>query len=283
MTILVTGATGNIGRNIVDDLLSAGHKVRAMSRRPAAAGLPAGVDAVPGDLTVASSLPAVLDGVESVYLFPVLTAVERFAELAARAGVRRIVLLTGSWAAGETRRDRESWTFPRYREAEAVIEGSGLEWTILRPCPFATNLLWWAPAIRAEGVVRAPYGASACPLIHEADIAAVAARALSEDGHAGQRYLLTGPESLPQTEQAAAIGRAIGRDIRFEELTEQEWRASVSAFMRPGIISDMTRYWSQTADDPGSAQRVSPVVEQVTGRPGRTIAQWAADHARDFR
>jgi uncharacterized protein YbjT (DUF2867 family) len=241
------------------------------------------VDVVPGDLTAASSLPAALDGVESAYLFPVLPAVEKFASLAARAGVRRIVLLTGSWAAGETRRDRESWTFPRYRAAEAVLEGSGLEWTILRPCQFATNLLWWAPSIRAEGVVRAPYGASACPLIHEADIAAVAARALSEDGHAGQRYLLTGPQSVSQAEQAATIGAAIGRDIRFAELTAREWRASVSGFLRPGIIDDLLRYWSETAADPHAGQRVSPAVEHVTGRPGRTIGQWAADHASDFR
>lgn len=282
MTILVTGATGNIGRHIVRDLLATGRKVRAMIRNPDASGLPAGVDVVPGDLTAPSSLPPVLDGVESVYLFPVLTAVEEFTSLAARAGVRRIVLLTGSWSAGETLRDRESWTFPRYRAAEAVVEDSGLEWTILRPCPFATNLLWWAPSIRAEGVVRAPYGASACPLIHEADIAAVAAHALSQDGHAGQRYVLTGAESVTQVEQAAAIGRAIGRDIRFAELTADEWRASVSAFLRPGIIDDLLRYWSETAADPGTAQRVSPTVEQVTGSPGRTIAQWAADHARDF-
>ncbi len=283
MTILVTGATGNVGRHIVRDLLAAGRKVRVMTRSPDTAGLPAEVDVVPGDLTVPSSLPPALDGVESVYLFPVLPAVEKFVGFAAQAGVRRIVLLTGSWSAGETRRDRESWTFPRYRAAEAVVEGSGLEWTILRPCPFATNLLWWAPSIQAEGVVRAPYGASACPLIHEADIAAVAAHALSRDGHAGQRYLLTGAERLTQVGQAATIGHVIGRDIRFVESAADEWRASVSAFLRPGIIDDLLRYWSETAADPSTTQRVSSTVEQVTGRPGRTIAQWAADHARDFR
>lgn len=283
MTILVTGATGNIGRHIVRDLLATGRKVRAMTRNPGTCGLPAGVDVVPGDLTVPSSLPPALDGVESVYLSPVLQAVENFTGLAARAGVRRIVLLTGSWSAGETRRDRESWTFPHYRAAEAIVEGSGLEWTILRPCPFAANLLWWAPSIRAEGVVRAPYGASACPLIHEADIGAVAAHALSEEGHAGRRYVLTGPESVTQAEQAAAIGRAIGRDVRFVELTAYEWRASASAFLRPGIIDDLLRYWSETAADPSTTQRVSSIVEQITGRPGRTVTQWAVDHAADFR
>jgi uncharacterized protein YbjT (DUF2867 family) len=283
VTILVTGATGNIGRHIVPNLLAANQKVRVLTRDSVPAGRPAEVEVVRGDLTVPSSLQPALEGVDSVYLFPVLTAVEKFVELAAQAGVRRIVLLTGSWSAGETRRDRESWTFPRYRAAEAVVEGSGLEWTILRPCPFAANLLWWAPSIRAEGLVRAPYGASACPLIHESDIGAVAAHALTEDRHAGQRYLLTGAESLTQVEQADTIGRAIGRDIRFVEVTADEWRASVSAFLRPGIIDDLLRYWSETAADPGTGQRLSPSVEEVTGAPGRTITRWAADHARDFR
>jgi uncharacterized protein YbjT (DUF2867 family) len=282
MTILVTGATGNIGRHVVDDLLEAGEKVRALTRDPATAGLPDDVEVLPGDLTDADAVAVALEGVHAVHLFPVLDAVGEFVRLAGRAGVERVVMFTGAWAAGLTRRDRESWTFPRYRAAERLVEQGGMAWTILRPGPFALNLRWWAGSIRAEGLVRAPHGRAICPLVHEADIAAVAAAALTRDGHAGARYVLTGPAATSQVEQAQAVGRALGRDIRFEEITEREWRNSVQGIMRPGIAEDMLRAWAETVADPAEALPVSPAVELVTGRPARSVEQWARDHVADF-
>jgi uncharacterized protein YbjT (DUF2867 family) len=283
VTILITGATGKIGRHLVDDLLATGHRLRALTRDQGKVSLPAAVEVVQGDLTVPATWPAALDGVERVYLFPVLESIQEFVRAARGAGVRRIVFLSGSWAAGETERDRQTWTYPQYRAAEAAVEGGGLdEWTILRPGPFATNLLWWARSIREQCVVRAPYGAAVCPLIHEADIAAVAALALTQDGHVGARYTLTGPKATSQVEQAAMIGRAIGHEIRFDELTADQWRESVSPFLRPGIIADLLRYWSETASDPSTALPALPTVERLTGRPARTMTQWAEDHVRDF-
>ncbi|MFJ4778918.1 SDR family oxidoreductase [Streptomyces sp. NPDC088762] len=283
MTILVTGATGKIGRHVVQDLLAAGKDVRALSRQPQTAGLPPEVTVVEGDLTVPESLAAALDGVESAFLFPVLDAIPDFAASAKRAGVQRVVLFTGAWAAGHTERDRGSWVYPRYRAAEAALENSGVaEWTVLRPAPFQTNMLWWASSVRAESVVRAPYPAATCPLIHEADIAAVGALALTEGGHHAARYTLTGPAAVSQTEQVAAIGDAIGREVRFEELTAEQWRATTGKFLRPGIASDLLREWSETAADPSRALPVLKTVEELTGRPARSIAEWAADHAADF-
>ncbi len=283
MTILVTGATGNIGRLVVDKLLASGRQVRALTRSPDKARLPTKVEVVQGELTVPQSWPAALVSIESVYLFPVLDGIHQFLDMAKRAGARRVVLLSGASAAGETERDRQSWTYPQYRAVETAVEGAGLdEWTFVRPGPFAANLLWWAHSIRTEGVVRAPYGDAVYPLIHEADIAAVAALALTENGHAGAKYTLTGPELTSQVEQVATIGKAIGRDIRFEELTEEQWRGSVGRFLPPGVVTDLLRYWSETAKDPSTALPVVPTVERLTGRPARTLLQWAADHAHDF-
>jgi uncharacterized protein YbjT (DUF2867 family) len=283
MRILVTGATGNIGRHLVNNLLVAGQQVRALTRNPSKAGLPPPVEVIQGDMTMPETLPPALEGVESTYVSPASERFHEFVDLARRAGVRRMVLLSGASAAGDTERDRESWTHPRYRAVEVAVEDSGLaEWTFLRPGPFATNLLWWAPSIRAEGVVRAPYGAAVYPLIHEADIADVAALTLTQDGHVGEKYTLTGPETTSQVDQVAAISNAIGRDIRFEELTEEQWRATVGKFLPPGIVTDLLRYWSETAEDPSTALPVLPTVTRITGRPARTLAQWAADHQHDF-
>ncbi|HEV2669133.1 MAG TPA: NAD(P)H-binding protein, partial [Blastocatellia bacterium] len=196
-TILVTGATGNVGRQVVSQLLATGARVRALTRNPASAALPGEVDVVRGDLLDPNALYARLGGVEAVFLVwrsladdaaPFLNAV------ATRA--RRIVFLSSA----AVRDDVEQQTNPigkAHAEIEGLIEKSGLEWTFLRPGGFATNALWWwAPQIRMSDVVRWPYGAAAWAPIHERDIAAVAVRALTEKGHGGAKYFLTGGQSL---------------------------------------------------------------------------------------
>lgn len=283
MTVLVTGATGKTGRHVVANLLAAGEEVRALTRSPDRALLPSDVTVIPGDLTVPESLMRALEGVDSMFLFPVLPAIAEVVALAKRAGVRRVVLFTGAWAAGLTQRDRDSWVFPRYRAAEASLESDGPgEWTIVRPAPFATNMLWYAQSIRTEGVVRAPYPDAVCPVTHEADLAAVVALALTSDGHAGAKYTVTGPAAISQAEQVAAIGRAIGRGIRFEVVTEERWRQTAGSALRPGIVGDLLREWSDTAHGPGTALPALPTVERLTGEPARTFEQWALDHVDDF-
>jgi uncharacterized protein YbjT (DUF2867 family) len=273
--ILVTGATGNVGRQVVRQLVEAGQPVRALTRDPDGADLPAGVEVVRGDLTRPESLPVALDGVERAYLFPVPDAVQGFLELARDAGVRRIVVLSSAAASSP------NGIGSRHLVVERAVEATDVEWTHVRPGAFAVNALWqWGASIRAEGVVRAPYGDAAVAPIHEADIAAVATTALLHAGHSGQRYELSGPESLTYREQVDVLARAIGRDIEFIELSPEQAREQMIRNVPERVVDALLGLW---ADAVGRSAPVSPVVEQVTGRPARTFAQWAADHADQFR
>ncbi|MFG1707824.1 NmrA family NAD(P)-binding protein [Nonomuraea sp. M3C6] len=277
--ILVTGATGNVGRQLVSMLIEAGATPRALTREPRSAGLPDGVQVVGGDLTDPGSLDAALDGVESVFLLwpfftaegagPVVDAIGKHA--------RRVVYLS----AFSVSDDREPAENGVWGEVEHLIEGSGVQWTFLRAGGFATNTLGWADQIRGAGVVRAPYAGAARSLIHEADIAAVAARALTEDGHAGRRYVLTGPEVLTQTEQVRAIGEAIGRPLRFDEQPHEEAREQmIAAWGEPAFVDQALGHWARIVEEP---EPVTSTVQEVTGRPARTFREWARDHAADFR
>ncbi|GDY31744.1 NAD(P)H-binding protein [Gandjariella thermophila] len=279
MTILVTGATGHVGRHVVEELRNAGERVRAITRRPDSANLPADVEVVPGDLTEPSALRDALRDVDRVYLFPIPDTAREVVGLIQRAGVRRVAVLSSSSVLEEDAEHNPS--AQHHLAVERAVEDTTLEWTFLRPDEFATNTLWkWAPSIRAAGIVRAPYGDAARALIHEADIAAVAARALLEDGHAGKKYELTGPEAITQVEQVRLIGEAIGRDVRFEEVSPEQWREQMSAHMAGPIIEMILEYLAASVAKPGP---VTPTVQEVTGRPARTFAEWAVDHAADFR
>lgn len=274
MRIFVTGATGTVGRQVIEHLLTASADVRALTRRPENAGLPAAVEVVGGDLENPESLAPAFDGVDRMYLLATGDT-PQVVDLAKQAGVRRIVVLSSASAGFESDPGGEF-----HRAVERVVEDSGPEWTHVRPGMFAGNLLDWADAIRTEGVVKAPYNAARQSPVHELDIAAVAATALLSDGHHGKIYTLSGPEALTKTEQVAAISKAIGRDIRFEELTPEQWREHVKEEMPPFAIDWLLGLWAQTVDNPEPAL---PTVHEVLGRPARTVAEWAADHAEDFR
>ncbi len=274
-TVLVTGATGNVGRHVLSGLLERGVEVRALVRDPAAARLPEGVEAVRGDLTRPGTLEDAAAGVASVFLlWPGFGAADAPAAVDAVARhARRIVYLSAS-AGPENRRPDGFWG-----EIEELVERTGLEWTFLRAGGFAANTLGWADQIR-DGVVRWPYGQAGRSLIHEADIAEVAVRALTEDGHVGAAYTLTGPEVLTQAEQVAVIGRAVGRDVRWEEQPVDEAREQLLAAWGDPSYADMAlAAWAAMVDDP---EHVTTTVQDVTGTPARTFHQWALDHAADF-
>jgi uncharacterized protein YbjT (DUF2867 family) len=274
VTIFVTGATGTVGRHVIEHLLAAGADVRALTRRPESAGLPAAAEVVGGDLEKPESLASAFDGADRMYLLATGDT-QQVVDLAKQAGVRRVVVLSSASAGFENDPGGEF-----HRAAERAVEDSGLEWTHVRPGMFAGNLLDWADAIRAEGVVKAPYGAARQSPVLEFDIAAVAATALLSDGHNGKIHTLSGPEALTKAEQVAAISKAIGRDIRFEELTPEQWREQVREEIPPFVIDWLLGLWAQTVDNP---EPVLPTVREVLGRLARTVAEWAADHAEDFR
>ncbi|MET9338616.1 NAD(P)H-binding protein [Nonomuraea sp. NPDC003804] len=271
--ILVTGATGNVGRHAVSQLTAAGAQVRALVRNPAKAAFPAGVEVVTGDLTDPASLSGALDGVDGVFLvwpgFAAETAAKVVDLVAAHA--RRVVYLSANLP-------EDSTMF--HKDLERLISASPLEWTFLRPGGFAANTLGWADAVRA-GTVRWVYGQAARSLIHEADIAAVAVKALLSDELVGQAPVLSGPAAVTQAEQVRIIGAAVGREVRWEEMPPEEAVTQLATVWGdPVLAREAVAAWGGFVAAP---EQVTDAVERLTGRPARSFAAWAADHAADFR
>ncbi|MFC0544792.1 NAD(P)H-binding protein [Kutzneria chonburiensis] len=276
--ILVTGATGRVGGSALAQLWDKGVAVRALVRDPGRAALPDGVEVVRGDLADPASLGPALDGVDSVFLvWPTLAADHAAPEVVATIAkqTRRVVYLSANGVSADT----TEGILGSHAMMERLIEDSGLEWTFLRPTGFAANTLGWAPGVRAEGVVRWIHGAARRALIHEKDIGAVGALALTSDGLIGERPVLTGPESITQIEQAAAIGHAIGRPVRFEEVPADVARRAISADLPPSAVDGILAGHAALVANP---EPVSDTVPRLVGRPALTFEQWAVDHAADF-
>jgi uncharacterized protein YbjT (DUF2867 family) len=280
--IVVTGATGNVGRPLVRVLAAAGEQVTAVSRRPSSTGIPAGVRHQHADLAEPESLGFVLGGADALFLLlagELLVAGKDprdLLDVAKAGGVRRVVLLS-SQAAG-TRPYTPSHS--RIRAFEDAVAQSGLDWTVLRPGGFASNTFAWAETVRSRRTVAAPFGDVALPAVDPADIADVAAVVLRKGGHTGRTYELTGPAPISPRRQAAAIGDALGTPVRFVEQSRDEARAQMLHFM-PAPVVDGTL---SILGEPSTAeQRVSPDVEKILGRPPRTFADWAARNIAAFR
>ncbi|MFD1146957.1 SDR family oxidoreductase [Saccharothrix hoggarensis] len=291
MTILVTGATGLVGRHVVDRLVQAGASVRVLTRTPAKAVFPEHVEVFKGDLLQPSSLVAALEGVEKLLLFPQPETATEVVGLARQAGVRRVVVLS---AAAVTLGSDTAY----HARVERAVEEAGLEWTHVRPGEFMTNMLpIWGPMIKESRMVRYPFGddLGAAP-IHEADIADVAVVALLEDGHIGKAYTLSGPEQLSVRRQVGAIADALGEEVRYEEVSREEARdvlramggfAAESADLLLGFVDyeggaggGDNGYSDQDYSD---LMKPLPGYGEATGKDGRTYAQWARDHVEDFR
>jgi uncharacterized protein YbjT (DUF2867 family) len=270
--LLITGATGVVGREAVRLLAGRGAKVAAVTRDPGAR-FPAGTMLVhPGEV-------AALDGVEAVLLSP-RAAGAGAAGLLARArerGARRVIVLsavTVPHPAGLARFRRQ------FQAAEDVATGSGLDWTILRCADFAANTLAWAGQIGATGTVRGAYPGARTSTVDERDVAAVAALALTDPRHAGQAYLLTGEQSLSQPEKVAALGAVLGRTLSFAEAAPEEIRRGMLAAGLPDEVPD--RLLGSLADYAREAGPTTGTVRRLLGRPARTYAGWASDHRAAF-
>lgn len=282
--ILIIGATGRVGRHVLAQLPATGVRVRALARNPHTAGLPPNVDVVRGDLTLAGTLDECLDGIDAVFLVwcapsaAVIPALERIVRQA-----RRIVFLSSPYKTAHPffQKPQPNPISALHAEIERLIETSGRQWTFLRPGVFAANALWWwAPQIRAGDVVRWPHVAAPTAPIDERDIAAVAVRALCEDGHAGAEYVLTGPQSLSQFEQISTIGGVIGRSLRIEEMPPEDARQELLTFIPAFAAKMLLDAWAGAIGQPAL---VTSTVAEITGVPARTFRDWATDRAAEFR
>lgn len=280
--ILVIGGTGTVGRQVVSQLSAKGAQVRAMARNPGGAQLPPQVEVVRGDLTLPETLAPCLDGIETVFLVwtappaAVAPALERIAKHA-----RRVVFLSAPLKTPHPLFQQPNLLRAIGEQIERLIEASGLQWTFLRPGMFAANaLLWWAPQIRVGDVVRWPYLAVPTAPIDPRDIAAVAVRALCDDGHASAEYVLTGPQSLSQFDQISTIGRVLGRSLRIEEISPDEARRELLTIGPLVAVNMLLQAWAAALGQPA---HVTSTFAEVTGAPSHSFLEWATDNAAEFR
>ncbi|WP_331749553.1 NAD(P)H-binding protein (plasmid) [Streptomyces sp. NBC_00984] len=277
--ILVTGATGTIGREVVRRI-PADLAVRIMARDPGrVTGASASAEIVPGDFLDPPSLVGVLCGVRTVFLVtnPGRDDDGGFLRTARSAGVRHVVKLSAAAVADGRAEDLITrWQ----RRNEELLRGSGMEWTLLRPRAFMSNVLSWAGSIRSDDVVRALYGSSANACVDPRDVAEVAVRALTEDGHAGRVHTLTGPEAITAVEQTAQLAELLCRPLRFEELGPEQARTALGARYPADIVEALLE--SAERGREGSKAEVDGTVVGLLGRPAGTFRGWASDHLSAF-
>ncbi|WP_314614058.1 SDR family oxidoreductase [Streptomyces stackebrandtii] len=270
--IVVTGATGNVGKELVRILVGAGERVTAVSRHPAQ--LPDGVRHMEANLADPPSLAAALEGAEALFLLVAGEDPEGILGLAKAAGVRRVVLLSSQGAGTRPEVYRHPVAF------EDAVRGSGLDWTILRSGGLNSNAFAWAGSIRTERTAAAPFGDVGLPTVDPADVAEVAAVVLREAGHAGSTYDLTGPAPVTPRERAEAIGEALGSPVRFIEQTRAEARAQMLSFMPEPVVEGTLAILGEPLP---AEQETSPAVERILGRAPRAFADWAARTAPAFQ
>ncbi|MGH3800485.1 MAG: NAD(P)H-binding protein [Pseudonocardiaceae bacterium] len=278
MTILVTGSRGHVGRSVLSQLLAAGQPVRALRHHQEPNDPSSSVEIMEGDLARPQTLRLALEGVRKVFLYGNAQAIDEFIAEATKAGVTHVVALSSASVAASNADVNP--IARRHLAIERALADSELGTTFLRPAAFATNTLRWTPSIRAESVVRAPYPNSYVAPIHEADIAAVAVRGLTGEGHEGASYFLTGPEALSQRQQVRLIAGVLGRPLRFEEQTPGEAREEMIKTV-PGEIVDTVLGYLAASD--GAPRMITDTVAHITGRPALTFAQWVGDHLVDFQ
>ncbi|MFI1716930.1 SDR family oxidoreductase [Streptomyces sp. NPDC053513] len=276
--IVVTGATGNVGRPLVELLAAAGEEVTAVSRRPAV-GLPAGVMHRQGDLADVDGLKGLFEGAEAVYLLVAGLGDElRPREIVAAAvacGVRRIVFQSSQLVGTRT----DSVSHEILRAFEEAVRESGVEWTVLRPGGFASNAFLWAEQVRSARSVAAPFADVALPVVDPADVAGVAAAALRDPAHAGRTYVLTGPVAVSPREQVRALAEALDAPVEFVAQSADEARSRLVRFLPEEAVDGMLSVMGEPRAD---EQRVSPDVERVLGRAPRPFSAWAARNAPAF-
>ncbi|MFI7285554.1 SDR family oxidoreductase [Streptomyces anulatus] len=284
---VVTGATGALGRRVVDGLLSSGRPVRAVSRRPRQSGLPPAVEVVAGDVHEPSTLDTALRAARALVLIAVPDTAVEVVACAREAGIEHIVVVS---SAAVTAGHDTTYNLP----VERAVQASGLDWSIVRPGEFATNaLLIWGPSIRSGRRAVEPFPAQTGSPIHEQDIADVIVADLLDPDRRGHIDTIIGPDTLTKREQVARIAEAVGEDIALDEVTPEQ---ALSFYREQGGFAADNADWlygltsydgvEGVTDEPHEAHPDSDgaylTLAEVLGRPGRSYAQWARDHASDF-
>jgi uncharacterized protein YbjT (DUF2867 family) len=278
--ILITGATGTIGSEVVKALLpaQAGH-LRVLTRNPDAV-FPDGVQKVVADLGD-SDLAPVLDGVHAVFAIThgldIAAHDRRLAAAAQQAGVERIVKLS-------VRNVGHDGTDPittLHRAGEEAIRDSGIGWTFLRPTAFMSNAFNWAGMLAADQVVYAPFATGRAAVVDPADIAAVAAVCLTQDGHDNRVYELTGPEPLSQGDQVSLLGEVLWRDLRYVEADPAGMVAQMVSYGMPEDEAQAVIELFRSTEEPWNSEPTDDVTA-VTGHPARSFTDWAKAHRTAF-
>jgi uncharacterized protein YbjT (DUF2867 family) len=274
--ILVTGATGNVGNELVHALLARGAAVRALMRNPDGRALPAAADVASADLEAPETFAPALAGIRKLFLLGGFTTMSELLRRARDAGVEHVVLLTSRCVVGG---NPDNAITRMWLDAEAAVRGSGVPWTILRPSGFHSNALRWLPQLRQGDVVRAPWPEVPIATIDPADIAAVAATVLTEPGHVHTAPTLSGPQPLTAGEQVTTLARVLRRPLRYEPLSDDDARAQMQADTLEPVIDAFFRFFTDGEFDDSL---VVDSVHDITGHQPRTFEQWVRDHTHAF-
>ncbi|WCE00456.1 NAD(P)H-binding protein [Streptomyces sp. HUAS 31] len=280
--ILVTGATGTIGSEVVRQLAARGEKVRALTRDPAAARVPSGVEAVRGHPGDRASVEGAMAGAAAAFLVGVFGPDDAeqdrgMVEAARAAGVRRIVKLSSIGTGDPRLAGFGRWHLP----GEEAVRGSGLKWTVLRPSSFASNTLAWADAVREGTPAPNPMGEGKQGVVDPRDVAEVAVRTLLEPGHTGRTYTLTGPETISASGQAAVLGEILGRPVTLHSPTADQRREQLLGAGLGADYADSLMAGARFIEEGGNAV-VTDDVPEILGRQARSYRDWAEDHRTAF-
>jgi uncharacterized protein YbjT (DUF2867 family) len=284
--IVVTGATGHVGRELVGLLAAQREAVRAVTRRPGAVQFPAGVQVAFGDFEDPASIDVAFAGADRAFLmsgqpvgsapFPTHDIV--LVEAARRAGVEHVVKLSVLDGGGARDDPIAIWS----RQAERAVLDSGIDWTLLRPGRFMSNALAWTPMIERGDTVTIPFALRPAASVDPADIAAVAAAALTdpERRHINVTYELSGPEVLTPADELRILGETLGRSFQLVEPPPDQTRTGMIKAGLPEAVVDAIM--DRAVNDDSGAE-ILPTVQHVVGRPAMPFAEWAAAHADVFR
>lgn len=280
MKYFITGATGSIGRQVINQLVEKKADVTALCRNPEKANLPNEVQMVKGSLTDGNLDKKVFDGVETIFLFPAQGDLKPFLKTAKYGGVKHVIALSSLAVSAYFQRDLGSASYTHHLAIENAVREVGLTLTALRSGTFANNLQAWAPVIKMTKSVFLPYPDSAQALIHETDLAESIIALFSQPSKWGKIYEFSGPKAITQREQVNAIGKALGVTLNCQQITPEQFTSSVSQFMPADIIKMILTYWEETTTNP---DEIRTGYTELTGKQGRSFETWVNDHIDQFR